>query len=45
MVQVNNLQNTTRGGDAISADERTTKRTINTRTKYVLIGSDFSQQE
>lgn len=45
MVQVNNLQNTTMGGDAISAGERTTKRTINTRTKYVLIGSDFSQQE
>jgi hypothetical protein len=45
MVQVDTLKNTLTGGDAISAGERTTKRTINTRTKYVLIGSDFSQQE
>jgi hypothetical protein len=45
MVQVDNVQNMVVGGDAISAGKRTTKRTINTRTKYVLIGSDFSQQE
>ena len=33
------------GGDAISAVDCTAKKSINTRTKYVLIGSDFSQQE
>jgi hypothetical protein len=44
MVQVNNL-NIKIGGDAISAVDCTTRKSINTRTKYVLIGSDFSQQE
>jgi hypothetical protein len=45
MVQVNNLQNITMGGDAISAENEPATKTINTRTKYMLIGSDFSQQE
>jgi hypothetical protein len=45
MVQVDNLQNMITGGDAISAGNKPATRTINTRTKYVLIGSDFSQQE
>ena len=31
-----------KGGDAILAGS---KKTINTRTKYALVGSDFSQQE
>lgn len=43
MVQENKLINIG-GGDAISAVE-SSKRSINTRTKYVLVGSDFSQQE
>jgi hypothetical protein len=43
MVQENKLVNM-EGGDAISAVE-SSKRSINTRTKYVLVGSDFSQQE
>ena len=44
MIQETNL-NITTGGDAISAGNKPTARTINTRTKYVLVGSDFSQQE
>lgn len=43
MVQENKLINI-KGGEAISAVE-SSKRSINTRTKYVLVGSDFSQQE
>ncbi len=43
MIQENKLINM-EGGDAISAVE-SSKRSINTRTKYVLVGSDFSQQE
>ena len=43
MVQENKLINM-KGGEAISAVE-SSKRSINTRTKYVLVGSDFSQQE
>lgn len=43
MIQENKLINM-EGGDAISAVELS-KRSINTRTKYVLVGSDFSQQE
>lgn len=43
MVQENKLINMG-GGDAISA-VKSSKRSINTRTKYVLVGSDFSQQE
>lgn len=44
MVQETKL-NIIEGGDAISAADKRATRTINTRTKYVLIGSDFSQQE
>lgn len=44
MVQENKLINMG-GGDAMTAVDSATKKTINTRTKYVLIGSDFSQQE
>lgn len=43
MVQENKLIDM-KGGEAISAVE-SSKRSINTRTKYVLVGSDFSQQE
>ena len=44
MIQVDNL-NIKIGGDAMTAVDSAAKKTINTRTKYVLIGSDFSQQE
>lgn len=39
----NNNLNTEK--EVISAVEGHTKRTIKTRTKYVLVGADYSQQE
>ena len=33
------------GGDVVPVESSKSHKTIKTRTKYVLVGSDFSQQE